>query len=124
MMDIRYTIRDKIRLPFKAIAAEALPKSYQLSLVICGDALAQKMNRLYRKKSYRPNVLSFPLSKDEGEIFLNIRKAEREARAIGISVHRRLAHLFVHGCLHLAGQKHSATMDARERRVLKKFGLA
>ncbi|MFZ2886995.1 MAG: rRNA maturation RNase YbeY [Minisyncoccia bacterium] len=108
-------------LPFEKIAAAALPKGYQLSLVICGDTLAQKMNAQYRKKTYRPNVLSFPLSKNEGEIFLNVRKAAREARSMGTSLNARLALLFVHGCFHLAGHDHGDKMEALEQKVLKKF---
>ncbi len=122
-LDIKCTVADTVRLPFEKIAAAALPKGYQLSLVICGDRLAQRMNKKYRKKTYRPNVLSFPLSKTEGEIFLNVRKAEREARAEGISTRARLALLFVHGCFHLAGYDHSDTMEALESKVLKKFGF-
>ena len=34
------------------------------------EKLAQKLNKTYRKKTYTPNVLSFPLSKNEGEIFI------------------------------------------------------
>ncbi len=122
-LDIKYTISHELRLPFAKMAAAALPKDYQLSLVICGDRLAQRMNKEYRKKTYRPNVLSFPLSKNEGEIFLNIRKAAREARMMQISTPARIAHLFVHGCFHLAGHDHSDRMDALELKVLKKFGF-
>lgn len=105
------------------MARAILPSGYELSLVVCGDDLAQRMNREYRKKTYIPNVLSFPLAKNEGEIFLNVRKAEREARALGISRDFRLAHLFIHGCAHLAGLDHSDRMDALETRVLRKFGF-
>ena len=122
-VDIKRTVQDAVRLPFLEMAKAALPRGYQLSLVICGDALAQKMNTRYRKKTYRPNVLSFPLSKNEGEIFLNIRKAAREAKQEGISRDRRAALLFVHGCFHLAGHKHGDTMESLEQKVLKKVGL-
>jgi len=108
-------------LPFEELAAAILPRNYELSLVICGDSLAQRMNKMYRKKTYKPNVLSFPLSKHEGEIFLNIRKAAREARRLGIPARARIAHLFVHGCTHLRGLKHGTTMDRLEQKVLKKY---
>lgn len=122
-LDIKRTVKDTVRLPFATMAEAALPKGYQLSLVLCGDRLAQRMNATYRKKTYRPNVLSFPLSKKEGEIFLNIRKAEREARSEGISRNERIALLFVHGCVHLAGYDHGKTMDALEQKILKKCGF-
>lgn len=107
--------------PFEKMVREILGKKYVLSLVLSGDKLARRMNRAYRKKDYAPNVLSFPLQKNDGEIFLNVRKAEREARSLGIPRRLRVAHLFVHGCLHLKGYKHSAKMDKLERNVLKKF---
>ena len=122
-VEIKRTVKSTVRLPFEEMAQEVLPKGYELSLVICGDTLAQRMNKEWRKKTYKPNVLSFPISKKEGEIFLNIRKAEREARAMGISTKSRLAHLFIHGCAHLKGLLHSDTMDALEARVLKRFGF-
>ena len=83
MLDIRTTLRSAPFLkgagaiPYEKIANAVLGTKYELSLVICGDALARKMNHKYRKKSYKPNVLSFPLSKNEGEVFLNVRAAAR-----------------------------------------------
>jgi rRNA maturation RNase YbeY len=122
-IDIKRTVTKSVRLPFEAMAKAILPAGYQLSLVICGDDLARRMNQEYRKKSYKPNVLSFPLSKNEGEIFLNVRKAEREARAMGINANWRLAHLFIHGCAHLKGHDHSDSMDALESKILRRFGF-
>jgi len=110
------------RVPFEKIARTVLGGKYELSLVICGDLLARRMNREYRKKTYKPNVLSFPLSKTEGEIFLNIRKAEREARRFGVSAQARLALLFVHGCFHLKGLRHGRIMERHEARILRRFG--
>jgi probable rRNA maturation factor len=120
-LDIKRTVKDTVRVPFEKMAAASLPKGYQLSLVICGDRLAQRMNAEHRKKTYRPNVLSFPLSNNEGEIFLNIRKAAREAKQEGISRDKRIALLFVHGCFHLAGHDHGNRMERLEATVLKKF---
>lgn len=123
-IEIKRTIRDRIPdLPFGKIANEILGSKYELSLVLCGDKLARRMNTEYRKKTYFPNVLSFPYSKGDGEIFLNIRKTEREARQYGVSVRERAALLFVHGCFHLAGHDHGGTMERLERNVLRKFGL-
>lgn len=122
-LDIKRTVKDTVRVPFAKMAEAALPKGYQLSLVLCGDKLAQRMNTEHRKKTYSPNVLSFPLSKTEGEIFLNLRKAAREAKQEGISRDTRTALLFVHGCFHLAGYDHGNRMEALEQKILKKFGF-
>lgn len=123
-MDIRKTIRGPVpRLPYERIARAILPGDYQLSLVLCGDELARRINREHRKKSYRPNVLSFPLSKNEGEIFLNIRCAEREARRFGMTTSERAALLYVHGLFHLIGYDHGAAMEKKEVAILRKFGF-
>lgn len=129
-LDIKTTIRGPVpRISYETLAREILGSSYQLSLVICGDKLAKRINEEYRKKSYSPNVLSFEIDKNEGEIFLNIRKAEREARQYGTTLTKRAALLFVHGCYHLKGldhqnEKETERMEAREQQTLKKFRLA
>ena len=131
MIDIKCTLRAACptltqrggRIPFGEIARAILGDKFELSLVVCGDSLAQKMNVTYRKKTYKPNVLSFPLSKNEGEIFLNVRKAAREARTGGISLRERLAYLFIHGCFHLKGLDHGDHMEREESRLMRTFGV-
>ena len=124
-VSIRNTTRGTLpRVPFERIARDILGVRYELSLVVCGDTLAQRMNVQYRKKTYKPNVLSFELEKSEGEIFLNVACATREAKKMHIKPLDRIAHLFVHGCLHLTGLPHGNKMDVLESKYLKKYGFA
>lgn len=124
LVEIRKTVRGPLpRIPFQEIAKEILPGRYELSLVVCGDTLAQRMNTTYRQKTYRPNVLSFPNDTYEGELFLNIRCAAREAKRYNVKYLDRLALLFVHGCLHLRGMDHGERMEKEEVRILAKFGF-
>ena len=127
-VDIRKTtLASSLDVPFKKIAQEILPERYQLSLVLCSDTLSRRINRTYRqprqtnKKNYAPNVLSFPVERYWVDFFLNVRKAEREAKTLGIPARERIAHLFAHGCLHLKGLTHGTRMDTLEKRLLKKF---
>lgn len=121
---IRKTYRGPLpRIPFEQIASSILGRKYDLSVVICSDGLAQRMNREYRNKAYSPNVLSFPLMIDEGEIFLNVQQAKREAREFGMPLRQRLALLFVHGCFHLKGLRHGRIMENKEQRILRAFRL-
>lgn len=123
-IDIKVTIRGSVpRIPFEEMTRAVLGDKYTLSLVVCGDKLAQRINTEYRNKTYYPNVLSFPLSKTEGEIFLNVRKAAREARQLETTTTKRTALLFVHGLFHLRGMDHSDRMEAEEQRILKQFNL-
>lgn len=132
-IDVRRTVKGAAPLPYERIARQILGPRYALSLTLCGDDLARRMYLRYRKgrlenephraRSYASNVLSFPYSRDEGEIFVNVRKAAREARQMGISVRARTALLFVHGCFHLKGHRHGSTMEGLERAALRKFDL-
>ncbi len=96
---------------------------YRLSLVCVGDTVSRALNRRYRGAHYTPNVLAFPLQKNDGEIFINPKKADREARVSGMSRRAYLVYLFIHGCLHLKGLRHGATMEHIERRVLRRLKL-
>ncbi|MBI2610795.1 rRNA maturation RNase YbeY [Candidatus Kaiserbacteria bacterium] len=121
-LEIKTVIRGKLpQIPFQRIANEILPGRYELSLVICGDVLARRINRQHRKRSYAANVLSFPLEKNEGEIFLNMEAARREAKQYGVSLRARLMLLFVHACLHLKGMQHGTKMERAEKKVLMRF---
>jgi len=124
MTDIRTTVKSTIpKLPFERLAETVLGHNYELSIVVCGDKLARKVNKKYRNKTYAANVLSFPLSKTEGEIFLNVRTAEREAKKYGVTLKQRLALLYVHGLFHLKGLEHGDQMEMEEQKILKNYQL-
>lgn len=121
---ITATTKERVpTLPFLPMKEVVLGKKYDLSIVIAGDKRTQTLNKTYRGKTYTPNVLSFPLDKEHGEIFLNLRQARREHKARGESFEYFVALLVVHGMLHLKGMAHGSTMEAQERRVLSRFGI-
>ena len=123
-MDITKTVRGPLpQVPFEKMTEAVLGKHYELSLVLCADTLARRINKKLRKKHYAPNVLSFPLSKREGEILLNVRRAGREARTYGVTARSRIALLFVHALFHLKGMGHGEEMETKEQKVLRAFGL-
>ncbi len=107
--------------PFANISKALLPKDYELSTVLIGDALGKRLNQEHKGRDYPTNVLSFPLNNLSGEIFINVRRAEREAGKFGHSKSKHLTYLFIHGCLHLAGHSHGSIMDKLEQKYLKKF---
>ncbi|MAZ67186.1 rRNA maturation RNase YbeY [bacterium] len=109
------------RVPFENIKRKILGDSYDLSLVLIGDTLGKRLNKEHKNKNAPTNVLSFPLAKSEGEIFLNVRRAQRDARKFGHTPHEHVAFLFIHGCLHLKGFAHSRKMEEEEELLLKKL---
>jgi ssRNA-specific RNase YbeY (16S rRNA maturation enzyme) len=48
-----------------------LGKKYELSLVFIGDKKSKSLNKKFRNKDYKANILSFPIDNDMGEIFIN-----------------------------------------------------
>lgn len=109
--------------PFEKIKDEILGKKYNLSLVFCGNRKSKELNKKYRNKDYTPNVLSFPLDKKNGEIFINPHVAKKEATKFGKNFTEFTGYLFIHGCLHLKGMEHGSIMDTAEEKFCKKFRI-
>lgn len=108
-------------LPFLSIKEAVLGKTYDLTLVFCTPAESQERNKLYRNKDYPTNILSFPLSDDEGEIYISLSTARKDAKKFDMSYQEFLHLLFIHGCLHLKGHDHGSTMETLENSHLRKF---
>lgn len=115
------TTRSTYRVPFESIKDAVLGKDYHLSLSLVGEKRARSVNRQSRKKDYVPNVLSFPLSKNTGEIYLTPSVASREARAFSHKEREHLIFLYIHGLLHLKGYDHGRRMEELEKRFLEKY---
>jgi len=91
---------------WERIKKEVLGKKYDLSLVFAGNTLMKKLNRQYRRKNRPASVLSFPLSKNEGEVFINLKQKKYSP-----------VYLFIHALLHLKSFKHGAKMKEQEKKL-------
>jgi rRNA maturation RNase YbeY len=130
---LRYTVRMSLTIsrtaaaypthPYAEMKDAILGKSYVLSLAFVGETRAQKLNVAYRNKTYVPNVLSFPLAKNAGEIYITPKVAAREAKKFNMTPRGYIGYLFIHGLLHLKGYPHGDTMDKAERKYVARFGL-
>lgn len=109
--------------PFVRIKDAALGKDYSLSLVFIGETQSAKLNFAYRGKNKPTNVLSFPLDKKTGEIFICMNVAKREAQSFDRKIGNFVAFLFIHGLVHLKGYDHGDTMERAEVKLRKKFGV-
>ena len=110
-------------IPYETIKNDILGKRYSLSLTFVGKSRARKINQATRKKDYSPNVLSFPLDTNCGEIVLCPEVARTEAKDFRMSKDGYIAFLFIHGLLHLKGYDHGDTMEKLERRYVSKYSL-
>ena len=115
----------------------------ELGIVLADDALLRALNRQWRGKDAPTNVLSFPAQDFSagtpvqspagaavplGDVVLAFGTVAREAREQGKPFADHLAHLVVHGVLHLLGFDHeqddaAAAMEEHERRVLAELGV-
>lgn len=118
-------------------AAGALPLPAEMSITLTDDARIRELNRAWRGLDKPTNVLSFPAADQPegvlphllGDVIVAFGTLAREAEAEGKAPADHLAHLVVHGTLHLMGFDHETddeaeTMEALERQVLAGLGIA
>ncbi len=108
-------------IPFLAIKEKILGKSYSLTIIFCTPKESQEKNKAYRDKNYPTNILSFPLDKNEGEIYISLATARADAKNFDMTYEKFLHLLIIHGILHLKGHDHSSTMEKLEDSYLNKF---
>ena len=113
-------------------ARAAIVEDVRVTVRLVGEAEARALNFAYRGRDHATNVLTFsyadimPLS---GDIVICIPVVRREARAQGKTIEAHLAHLLVHGMLHLQGYDHERARDAElmegiEAEIVTKLGYA
>jgi probable rRNA maturation factor len=108
----------------------------EVSVLLCDDAVIAALNARWRGRDGPTNVLSFPAPPAGdpaapahlGDIAIACETVVREARDQGAPVAQHLAHLAVHGFLHLLGYDHvtddeAERMERLERETLASLGI-
>ena len=113
-------VRDAIA----AAAAKVAQTSGEVSVVLTDDAAIGKLNRDWRGIDKPTNVLSFPAAKSGntkllGDIVIAYETLARECADEGMMFMHLLAHLTVHGFLHLIGYDHLNDTDADAMEALE-----
>ena len=119
----------------------------ELNVVLTDDRAVRRLNRDWRGQDKPTNGLSFPAQNGPaqngrpaprlppgvpvllGDVVVACGVAVAEAAAQGKTLRAHLAHLVVHGVLHLLGHDHEADaeaerMEALEAKVLRRMGIA
>jgi len=100
--------------------------------VLTDDSAIRQLNRAWRGVDAATNVLSFPTSRAGGaligDIVLAYETVAREACAEHKPFAHHVAHLAVHGFLHLLGYDHEQAGDAErmeqtERDILRRLAI-
>jgi probable rRNA maturation factor len=119
-LDTRNLVRRKApAFAFKKAQSLVLP-DWEISLVFAPPEAAQDLNRRLRRKTYTPNVLSYPTGKKSGEIVICLDVAKEQAPDYGMSYPHFTGYLFIHGLMHLKGRRHGSTMEKAERQVMSR----
>lgn len=112
-------------------AADAEGVSGEVVVLLTGDDAIQDLNARFRGKDAPTNVLSFPAPESAapalGDIALASGVMTREAQAQTKPLEAHVAHLALHGFLHLLGYDHeneaeAAMMEALETKLLADMG--
>jgi len=109
--------------------AQDCPPRIELSVLLTDDATVRGLNRRWRSIDAPTNVLAFPAApgpappagapKALGDVTLAYETVAREAEAQGKSLDAHLAHLVIHGVLHLLGHDHDRAAEARAMESLE-----
>ena len=107
--------------PFLAIKENILGKNYILTIIFCTPEESRVLNKEYRNKDYTTNILSFPLSKTEGEIYISLSTVKKDAKNFEMSYLKFIHFIIIHGILHLKGLDHGSTMEKMEVKYLDTY---
>ena len=108
---------------FELIKKAVLGSKYELSFVYISAKKIQELNKTYRKINKPTDILSFPLSKTSGEIFICKTESKKMMKEFGRTYNNFLTFLFIHGLVHLKGYDHGPIMEKIEVKFRKKFGV-
>ena len=114
-----------VRKAIRAAATAASTPRAELAIVLTDDSAIHALNRDWRGQNKPTNVLSFPAARPRGraaqlgDIVIAFETTAREARSEGKPLRHHLAHLAVHGFLHLVGYDHDKDRDAKKMESLE-----
>jgi len=96
------------------------PATGGVCLVLADDALQRRLNHEFRGRDKSTNVLSFDGAPAAlGDVVLALETIAAEAEAQGKPLAHHVAHLVVHGVLHLLGYDHETQGQARSMERLE-----
>ncbi len=125
-------LQTAVRRAVTRAAAMLSTRDAELAIVLTDDSTIRALNRDWRDVDKATNVLAFPTTNAAaghlGDIVLAFETIAREARFEQKPLAHHLAHLAVHGFLHLVGYDHERPKDAlemerTERKILSRLAI-
>ena len=111
----------RMALPYKKYWVVAPNPPIDLNLVFADNALIRTLNHKYRFIDEPTNVLAFPadLPHNLGDVVLAMEIVRAQAKDQHICLDDHIAHLVIHGTLHLLGFTHDHHKDAKRMEGLE-----
>ena len=126
------------------LTTEKFGKDAEVSVSFVSNKEIKELNKIYRNKDSLTDVLSFPLTSEDGtvevnpetgavqlgDVVISLETAVKQAQNYGHSLEREVGFLTVHSMLHLLGYDHETSqldqriMREKEESVLEKLGIS
>ena len=126
------------------LISEGFTENAEVSVSFVSNQEIRSLNKAYRNKDSVTDVLSFPLTGEDGtreidaetgnvllgDVVISIETAVKQANIYGHSLSREIGFLTVHSMLHLLGYDHEKSplderiMREKEESVLEKLGIS
>lgn len=126
------------------LATENFGQDAEVSVSFVSNKEIKNLNKVYRNKDQETDVLSFPLTDEDGheeinsetgavllgDIVISLETAVKQADMYGHSLEREIGFLTVHSMLHLMGYDHEKSplderrMREKEETVLESLGIS
>ena len=126
------------------LISEGFTQNAEVSVSFVSNAEIRRLNKSFRNKDSVTDVLSFPLTSEDGtieidaengyvmlgDVVISIETAVKQANLYGHSLSREIGFLTVHSMLHLLGYDHETSplderiMREKEEAVLEKLGIS
>lgn len=126
------------------LTTEKFGKDAEVSVSFVSNSEIRQLNKAYRNKDAETDVLSFPLTSEDGteeknnetgavllgDVVISLETAVKQAAMYGHSLEREVGFLTVHSMLHLLGYDHETSplderiMREKEEGVLEKLGIS
>lgn len=126
--DYRVIKKETISLVKNVLKSEKI-KSANINIIFENDEFMLYLNKNYLKHNWITDVISFQFNdkeKIEGEIYIGIQQADRQAKEYNVEFNEEVSRLVIHGVLHLIGYDDNKPSDkkkmlSKENLYLEKF---
>lgn len=123
--DYRVIKKETISLVKNVLKAEKV-KSANINVIFENDDFMLYLNKKYLKHNWITDVISFQFNQKEkidGEIYIGIQQAERQAKEYGVGFNEEISRLVIHGVLHLIGYGDDKLSERKKMRLKENFYL-